>query len=109
MLNQEVVYRNPIQAFIGVRIGEKENEESRRAVGGQERLLTESNPNWSRRHVHGMSLVHGQGPPVGVTAGRPRLAMSTSRGADRPGTTHTRTHTHTHIYIYIYIIPLNCI
>ena len=86
-LNQKVVYRNPTQAFIGVRKGKRRIEESRRAVGGQVRLLTESNPNWSRRHVHRISLVHGPSPPVGVTAGQPRLAMSTSRGAVRPGTT----------------------
>ena len=82
-----MVYRNPTQAFIGVRKGKRRIEQSRRAVGGQERLPTESNPNWSRRHVHRRSLVHGRIPPVGVTAGRPRLAMSTSRGTDRSGTT----------------------
>ena len=47
VLNQEVVYRNPTQVFMRVRIGKKRIEESRRAVGGQERLLTESSPNWS--------------------------------------------------------------
>ena len=52
-LNQEVVYHNPTQAFIGVRIGKRRIEESRGVVGGQERLLTESSPNWSLRLVHG--------------------------------------------------------
>ena len=46
-LNQEVVYRNPTQVFMRVRIGKRRIEESNEAVGGQERLLTESSPNWS--------------------------------------------------------------
>ena len=92
-LNQEVVYRNPTQVFMRDRIGKRRIEESREVVGGQERLLTESSPIGHCRRVHSPKpTVQNRprvrpSPPVGVTAGRSRLAMSTSRGANRPGTT----------------------
>ena len=53
---REVVCRNPIQAFIEDIKGKRVHEESRRAGGGHERLLTESSP--IDGHL-GMSTVQG--------------------------------------------------
>ena len=82
--NQEVVCRNPIEAFIGVRKGKRENEESRRSVGGHEQVLTESSPNGG--HL-GLSMVRPLSTGRSNDRPVPGLPLSTSRGADRPGTT----------------------
>ena len=63
---REVVSRNRIQVYIEVRKRERRGKQSREAVGGHERLLTESSPN---------------GGHLGLSTARP---LSTGRSDDRP-------------------------